>query len=265
MASANKRAHTSAGAIAPNSVIAQRMQTAIREHDFEAINKLLTKYGSAVVDIADEDNGETSLHAAVIEGDCQLVHTLLSQEADLEIPDKQGCTPLHYAARLEQCLYMYLLLRQGAVVDALNKDLYTPLHFAASNKKAAAVRILVEHGADVSKRSIDGKTALDLAIQDDKEYVAEELKRSPSEVSADDAFKVRLARQHVAGLIRDRVQTLSPKELETLVRLLSALNSSSDLCKGRKCVLDLVLRHLSIDSRYMASRLMDVYTMLCGE
>ena len=96
--------------------------------DLDAIKDFL----NAGSDINKKDNnGQTVLHVAIIEGHEEIIKFLISKRVDLNIKDSSGSTALFYAVTKNQNNIIKLLLEKGANVDVKNNSLFTPLHKAA--------------------------------------------------------------------------------------------------------------------------------------
>ena len=141
-------------------------------------------------------DGITPLHAAVENGNIEIIQFLLDSGAKTNIRDFQKRTPLmmmdddataeifdllirygakvqlvdgekntvlhHFVENADDADIVRLLVSHGINVDAVNKSGETALMVAAENGNPADVKALLESGADVSKLSRDNKTAWDL-------------------------------------------------------------------------------------------------------
>lgn len=116
---------------------------------------------------ASNERGPTSgpdrLHRAVIAGDIEGVHTLLSGGAPVDGRDGQGWTPLMHAANKGYVLLIEMLLRSGASPDVRAADGATALFIATMNAHPEAIAQLMRAGASVSIRGPRGLTAVDVA------------------------------------------------------------------------------------------------------
>ncbi|MDE0005389.1 MAG: ankyrin repeat domain-containing protein [Rhodospirillaceae bacterium] len=103
------------------------------------------------------------LHGAVIAGDIEGVHELLSDGARVDGRDSQGWTPLMHAANKGYVLLVDILLRSGASPDIRAADGATALFMATMNAHPEAIALLMRAGASVSIRGPRGLTAVDVA------------------------------------------------------------------------------------------------------
>jgi len=145
--------------------------------------------------------GITPLHAAVENGNIEIIQFLLDSGAKTNIRDFQKRTPLmmmdddatpeifdlllRYGAKVllvdkekNTVLHQFvgnaddadmgrLLINHGIDPNAVNKSGETALMIAAENGQTDDVKALLETGADVSKVNLDKKTAWDLADNDE--------------------------------------------------------------------------------------------------
>lgn len=104
-----------------------------------------------------DKNGKTSLHKAIYNGDQDSIQILLSSktQVDLTVQDGQGWTPLRWAAAYGRLPVVEKLLDKGADVDARDKDQWTAIRWAAQNGHEVVVESLLKHNA--SSESPDSK------------------------------------------------------------------------------------------------------------
>ncbi|XP_061074694.1 ankyrin repeat and SAM domain-containing protein 1A-like [Conger conger] len=128
-------------------------------------SSLLSLWRGPSVNCADS-TGYTPLHHAALNGQSEVVQTLLRNEALTNIADHKGCSPLHLAAWKGDQRIVRLLIHQGPSLPKLNEqnsDNDTPLHCAAQYGHADVVRLLLEEQADPTTRNNRLETPLDLA------------------------------------------------------------------------------------------------------
>ncbi len=105
-------------------------------------------------------NGESPLMLAAIQGQTEMVASLIKKGADV---NKTGWTPLHYAASKGHLAIMDLLLENHAYIDAESPNGTTPLMMAAQYGTTPAVKLLLDAGADPLLKNQQGLTAIDFA------------------------------------------------------------------------------------------------------
>jgi hypothetical protein len=93
----------------------------------------------------------------------QLVETLISGGAAVNVEDKRGETPLHYAAQRGYSHVAERLIANGAEVNTSSNSGETPLHCATRWGYRDVVEVLIENGAEVNLRTQAGLTALQAA------------------------------------------------------------------------------------------------------
>jgi ankyrin repeat protein len=100
-------------------------------------------------------SGQTALHLAVASMDVNLVRTLLTHGASVEIRDQSGSTPLLVASKHNFSTGIIdLLLQVRSYPSAQDHEGYTPLHkVLASHQAANSVDSLLKAGADITIQS----------------------------------------------------------------------------------------------------------------
>ncbi|MDG2404000.1 MAG: ankyrin repeat domain-containing protein, partial [Paracoccaceae bacterium] len=92
---------------------------------------------------------------------------LLAAGADVMARDEDGDTPLHIAVIEGNQEYMEVLLASGADVMAQNENGNTPLHLAAWRDRPENIQALLAAGADATVKNNYGETPLDYALEKD--------------------------------------------------------------------------------------------------
>ena len=93
--------------------------------------------------------------------DLSKVKQLLSEGAEPNTQDNNGWTPLHEAAQRAHYDLVHLLLENGANPNVPGGDENaTPLHDAAENGSPDVVQLLIQMGADKTARNASGKRPL---------------------------------------------------------------------------------------------------------
>eukprot|EP00795_Rhopilema_esculentum_P011628 gene11628-21870_t len=113
-----------------------------------------------------DDNGNTALHLAALNGQREAASLLLTNDASANIPETKGNYPLHLAAFNGHHEVADILLNQGpsrADVLQQNSGEDTPLHLAAQYGHTQVVQTLLQCHADPHMRNKKGETPLDLA------------------------------------------------------------------------------------------------------
>ena len=100
---------------------------------------------------------------AVMRGDSAAVRALLTQKADVNLPQADGATALHWAVYREDLAMTDLLIQAGANVKVANREGSTPLSLACLNGNAALIESLLKAGANPNETLPRGETALMMA------------------------------------------------------------------------------------------------------
>ena len=111
-----------------------------------------------------DDDGETALHIAAINGHVEVVKMLLAAGADLEVKGGIfGMTALIYATNQEHAEVAKILLSAGADVNAVGTFGSTALMNAAAGRHTEIVKMLLSAGANPNAANSNDGTALKLA------------------------------------------------------------------------------------------------------
>jgi uncharacterized protein len=105
----------------------------------------------------------TALIAASARGHKDVVETLLSARADVQITDLSGNTALHHTIPRERRM-MEMLIDSGADLEARNDYGCTPLCHAAMYGKVYLLHDLLTFGSNVNAVDYEGHSALHLLI-----------------------------------------------------------------------------------------------------
>ncbi|CAM9480339.1 unnamed protein product [Discosporangium mesarthrocarpum] len=105
------------------------------------------------------------LSDAVLDGNCELLRTLLLQGANTEevADESMGYRPLHMATTWRHLEAISLLLGAGADPHASDHLGNTPLHLAAAQGLLRETQLLQDAGADPLAPNAEGSTAIHLA------------------------------------------------------------------------------------------------------
>ncbi|XP_076033316.1 SH2 ankyrin repeat kinase [Oratosquilla oratoria] len=128
----------------------------------------LLKPGYRNID-AKNDNGQTALHIASLEGHEAIVKILLESNACVKARDFQGFTPLHHACQYNRPKIVELLVTRGKAnvqARASVKDAVA-LHEAAAYGHLECVKMLLFLAAPNNPRNVDWETPADLALKNE--------------------------------------------------------------------------------------------------
>jgi ankyrin repeat protein len=105
--------------------------------------------------------GDTRLSEAAMQGNSDVVRSLLNQKVDVDAAQGDGTTALHWAAFRDDLEMVKLLLAAGANVKAATREGgITPLFMACTNGNAAIIGAMLHAGADANAVNANGTTAL---------------------------------------------------------------------------------------------------------
>ena len=154
------------------------------EGNVEVVQTLLAH--GANVNATDSDGG-TALFNAAQEGNVEVVQTLLAHGANVSATVSDGRTALVIAAQFGSVEVVQTLLAHGANVSATDGHGWTALFVAAEKGNVEVVQTLLAHGANVNATDSDGGTALVIAAQGGNVEVVQTLLAHGANVSATDS------------------------------------------------------------------------------
>eukprot|EP00899_Mesostigma_viride_P027381 jgi/Mesvir1/7828/Mv11769-RA.1 len=111
-------------------------------------------------------------------GDLDAVKTLIKRGANVDAEDNNYETSLHAASREGHLDVVEHLVFSGAYIEAKDWSEWTPLHYASYAGHLKVVKYLVSNGANMGAKSKTGKTALSLALEMDKADVSKYLRKA---------------------------------------------------------------------------------------
>ncbi len=112
-------------------------------------------------------DGRVALHAALAEGEVEIVALLLERGADPKAVDSTGEGLLHWAARSNRRAMLEIARDAGReAVDVVDVGGRTPLSCAAQSNDSETIDWLLEHGADPNRVDFDGWAPLHYAAAD---------------------------------------------------------------------------------------------------
>eukprot|EP00933_Yihiella_yeosuensis_P042729 TRINITY_DN37403_c0_g1_i1.p1 TRINITY_DN37403_c0_g1~~TRINITY_DN37403_c0_g1_i1.p1 ORF type:complete len:351 (+),score=47.33 TRINITY_DN37403_c0_g1_i1:72-1055(+) len=138
----------------------QDLWNAATDGDLQKMRRAIDR--GAQVDVPRPPSGWTALICAAQNGHTEMVETLVTLKANLEIKDDEGHTALMFAARGNHTSTVTSLIRNRANIHARNNAGGTALFCAALNNHYEPVIALINAGADTEARDQRGNSALDV-------------------------------------------------------------------------------------------------------
>jgi ankyrin repeat protein len=159
------------------------LNNAVMADDQVRVAYLLDKVHVPVT--AQDLQGETPLHHALIQRSPEMVAFLLAHGADVNQRDSDGWTPLMTAAYCDDAADIKVLAAKGGDPNALSRQNFTPLGIATQYGKDQAALALVAVGADPNRAIGEaGYTPLMLASANDAQGLAQALLGKGADVNA---------------------------------------------------------------------------------
>jgi len=117
-----------------------------------------------------EDNlGATPLHLAAMNGDLDLVNSLIKKGFDINsMGGNKWATPLMAASHKGQVDIIESLILNNALINVKNWVGYRAIHFAAAAGHVGALELLIKHKAKLQAATDNGRTPLSKAIESNK-------------------------------------------------------------------------------------------------
>jgi ankyrin repeat protein len=149
---------------------------------------------------------------AAMQGNKDVVRSLLKQAADVNAAQGDGMTALHWAAMKDDADLVQTLLFAGANVRATTRiGSYTPLILAAKNGSGSVIAPLLKSGADANSATSNGTTALMLASASGNADAVKLLIEGGANVNAKEPVRELTAAMFAAASNRAAVLTLLAK------------------------------------------------------
>jgi hypothetical protein len=101
---------------------------------------------------------------ASLQGDIDVVVTLLEHGARTDAQDKNGCSALHLSTQKKHVNIVSYLVQAEAHINCINKEGCTPLIIAAQQGFVALVRLFLENQANTTAKDNQGLTAAEYAL-----------------------------------------------------------------------------------------------------
>lgn len=159
------------------------LNNAVLADDQLRVAYLLEKKHASVS--AQDLQGETPLHHALIHRSPSMVGLLIAHGADVNLRDRDGWTPLMTAAYCDDAADVKVLVARGGDPNAVSAQNFTPLGIAAQYGKDHAAVALIGAGADPGRAVGDaGYTPLMLATANHAQALARALIQKGADVNA---------------------------------------------------------------------------------
>ena len=173
--------------------------------DTAAIRTLLTQ--KADVNLPQSD-GATAIQWAAYRNDTAMADLLIAAKADVRIPNRDGATALRLASVNGSAEMIDRLVKAGANVNETGPNGETPLMFAARNGNPAAVKALVAAKADVNaKEKLRGTTPLMWATEQAHPEAVAALVAAGADVSARSNNDTKGNSAYLANPVKQRLKS----------------------------------------------------------
>lgn len=166
---------------------------AVKKHDGEAVEKMLSSSGSKstpgdiIINARDITTGDSALHLIIGQRDLKWLTYLVAKGADVNIRNFRGTTPLWLAINTGFIDGASLLIAQGAQVNNPGPAGETPLIAAVHQRNLDLVRTLIKAGAIATRADNSGRNALDYAKLSNSSLIANELEAAAKAAKAKSA------------------------------------------------------------------------------
>jgi quinoprotein dehydrogenase-associated probable ABC transporter substrate-binding protein len=184
-------------------------------------------------------NVNVELNNAVMADDqVRAAYLLEKKHASLSAQDLQGETPLHHALLQRSPAMVGFLIAHGADANQRDRDGWTPLMTAAYCDDAVDVKVLAAHGGDPNAASAQNFTPLGIAAQYGKDRAAEALIEAgadPGRVMGDAGYTPLMlatangAQAVVQALIQKGVDVNSRNSGGVTALMVAAANGRADM------------------------------------
>ncbi|XP_069393163.1 B-cell lymphoma 3 protein homolog isoform X2 [Paralichthys olivaceus] len=140
-----------------------------------------------------DEDGDTALHIAVVQGElaivCTLIHLLLWARRGLDIYNNLRQTPLHLAVITQQVEMVDVLLKAGADPAALDRNGQTAIHLCCEYKQRECLSVVLSHSSSpmcLEIRNYEGLSPLHLAVLQGHKDLARMLLDAGGDINAMD-------------------------------------------------------------------------------
>ncbi|XP_058494124.1 ankyrin repeat domain-containing protein 24 isoform X2 [Solea solea] len=141
----------------------ERLLQAVEQNEPDKVSALIIKKGLCPTKLDTE--GKSAFHVSVSRGRLECLEAIISNGADLNIPDGAGFSALHLAAKNGQPECLKRLLQERLAVDCTDGIGRTPLHHAAVSGCLSCTETLWDFKANLDVQDSEGSTPLILAAQ----------------------------------------------------------------------------------------------------
>ena len=121
---------------------------------------------------------------AAMRGDTAAIHSLLTQKADVNLPQSDGATAIQWAAYRNDLAMADALIAAKADVKTPNQDGATPLRLAATNGSAEMITRLIKAGADPNEVGPNGEAPLMYAARNGNPAAVKALIAAKADINA---------------------------------------------------------------------------------
>ncbi|XP_041962063.1 B-cell lymphoma 3 protein homolog [Alosa sapidissima] len=142
-----------------------------------------------------DDDGDTPLHIAVVQGQEQMVHRLIHilkwAKKDVDIYNNMRQTPLHLTVITGNVDLVKALLRADADPGALDRNGQTTLHLCCEYNQASCLSVILSHPSGsvlswLETRNYEGLSPLHLAVQSGNQEPVKLLLKNGADINAVD-------------------------------------------------------------------------------
>ncbi|XP_061078085.1 B-cell lymphoma 3 protein homolog isoform X2 [Conger conger] len=140
-----------------------------------------------------DEDGDTALHIAVVQGQealvHRLIHTLIQAHKDLDIYNYLRQTPLHLAVITNQVILVEALLQGGSDPGVLDRHGQTAVHLCCEHGLTLCLERVLSHPSPLpclEARNYEGLTPLHLAVQNGNKNLVKLLLNSRADIDAVD-------------------------------------------------------------------------------
>ena len=141
--------------------IEELMHKAVDNGDLEELKKVIDQKINSK-----DQNENTALHKASVQGHLSMVQFLIKIGANIEVKGKDELAPLHAAVSNGHLEVVKCLIDNGAQIEANSNDELTPLHYSVSHGYLEITKHLIYKGAKIEAKDKNGSTPLHFAWSD---------------------------------------------------------------------------------------------------